>query len=149
MQKSITGRLDRPHYWIILVAALAAKVALKLLIGGSIAGNASLGLDFVILAAIVARLHDVGLSTSVGIVAWLALVGVQIFAAFQAGTAAMPGWVVLLSLGMFALVGAIKGEAQKNRFGPPGQGFRGINRIEVESASSTNPLAIRIAKVRG
>lgn len=134
MQKSISGRLDRPHYWLILVAAIVTKALLKAAVGGSLAGNISYGLDIVILCAIIARLHDVGLPTWVGVSGWIALVVLQIFVMVQDGNA-MPAWAGFVGLAFFAFVGTLRGQARPNAFGPPDQGFRGLNRLEGSAAT--------------
>lgn len=148
MSGSVCGRLDRTHYWIVIVAAMGIKTAVHQFIGGPIASNLGMGLEFFIAATVIARLHDLEWPTWVG--ALLAAIFILIAPATLLLLYGQTGLgVAVLLMGAFLVIaGSLPGDEEHNAYGPAGQGFGGLNRLQP-SAPVATPASRRLSAISG
>lgn len=150
MKKFRIGRLDRLHYWVCLLALMAAKVSLGRLLGNYASGGGT-AIDVFVICAVIARFHDFDLPTWPAVTLCLALglvLPVGLIIATGNTSDAMRGAAVLpLLLTLFA-IGLIPGIGEANAYGPPGQGFNGLQRRD-EVAPPPSVQSRRIAAISG
>ncbi len=161
MRKNINGRLDRTHFWMLVVLVIVTKLALNAYAPTSTANTVGQGIDIIMLGFLIARFHDFGAPAWVSISAWLALSIIwPIVFSIQHGNLANlakgTGDPTLLLMatgpGMLLLLfaGTVSGEPGTNKFGPPDQGFSGgIRASESHDSGANSAAARRLKSVRG
>lgn len=141
------GRLDRKHYWIAIVLLIAVKVCVLEVVGGSEAGKLTVGLDAMLLLAMIARLHDLGCPTWQAAILWLAIaVGLPLGCGLLLQSSGVIPLLGLVALGMYAIAGLFPGDPGANANGPPGRGFEGLLRpLTIGGQSSTATARVQPA----
>jgi uncharacterized membrane protein YhaH (DUF805 family) len=154
MNKHYTGRLDRFHYWILVVGYVCLRLTLHLL-GDS---NFAIALDLLGLCILMARGHDFDMPGWLTLVLWtVCCVVLPVTVLLQSndfGLARSADLLQRLSPTMtllmiapgnllFIVIGLVGSTADVNEYGPTGQGFRGLNRYRGESAQPQSPMARR------